>query len=361
MAGKEQSDSKNIKKGTWTWLGGVAAMLLVKGKAILALLKLSKIASPFISMLISIWAYTLIYPWQFAIGFVLLLLIHETGHVIAAKRIGLPVSAPLFVPFMGALITMKKQPLDAKQEAYLAFGGPLLGSLGAAACFALGYVLDSPLLYSLAYIGFLLNLINLLPIHPLDGGRIVTAVSRWLWLVGLIGGLAVIIYMQSVLFFIIWVLFAYDLYGKYVKRRKNSKLNSVTFNFTIPADSLREQGYFIPGPDHRRELPFTTYSNLERQQILEIHWDSLNYSGTAALPVQCLVEKVEVKGVDQLETYNGFQLKARCEVHFKLYENDKYYDVPAGTRWRYGVAYFALASILGGMIYLVHVVGNINV
>lgn len=77
--------------------------------------------------------------------------------------------------------------------------------------------MDSPLLYSLAYIGLLLNLINLLPIHPLDGGRIATAVTRWLWLVGLVGGLAIIVYLRSILFFIIWAMFAYDLYNKYVK------------------------------------------------------------------------------------------------------------------------------------------------
>lgn len=147
-------------------------MLLLKGKAIISLLKLGKIAGPLISMMVSIWAYALISPWQFAVGFVALLFVHEIGHVIAAKRIGLPVSAPLFIPFMGALITMKKQPLDAREEAYVAFGGPILGSIGALIVFGAAYYYHSPLLYSLAYIGFFLNLINLLPIHPLDGGEL---------------------------------------------------------------------------------------------------------------------------------------------------------------------------------------------
>lgn len=123
-------------------------------------------------MMVSIWAYALISPWQFAVGFVALMFVHEIGHVIAAKRIGLPVSAPLFIPFMGALITMKRQPLDARQEAYVAFGGPILGSIGAVVVFGAAYYYHSPLLYSLAYVGFLLNLINLLPIHPLDGGEL---------------------------------------------------------------------------------------------------------------------------------------------------------------------------------------------
>lgn len=250
-----QNEQKKNTSTPLKWLGGGAAMLLLKGKAILSLLKIGKIAGPLISMMVSIGAYALIYPWGFAIGIVLLLLVHELGHVIAAKRIGLPVSAPLFIPFLGALITMKKHPLDAKTEAYVAFGGPILGTIGSTAVFGAAYYMDSPLLYSLAYIGFLLNLINLLPIHPLDGGRIATAVTRWLWLVGLVGGLAIIVYLRSILFFIIWAMFAYDLYNKFVKRRNNNRPQSVTKGFLIPVEPLREAGYMIPGAEHRRDLP----------------------------------------------------------------------------------------------------------
>lgn len=335
-------------------------MLLLKGKAILSLLKISKIAGPLISMMISIGAYAMIYPWGFAVGFVLLLLVHELGHVIAAKRIGLPVSAPLFIPFVGALIAMKKQPLDAKTEAYVAFGGPILGTIGAVAVFGAAYYMDSPLLYSLAYIGFLLNLINLLPIHPLDGGRIATAVTRWLWLVGLVGGLAIIIYLRSILFFIIWALFAYDLYNKYVKRRTNNRLQSVTKAFLIPVEPLRDAGYMIPGPEHRRDLPFTTYSDLDRQQYVGVRWEQLDYYGRASLPQQCIIEKVRISQLEQVMLENGLNLKMYCDISFTVFDNDKYYDVPASSRWKYGIAYFVLAGFLAGMMALVHIVGNIN-
>lgn len=176
-------------------------------------------------MAITIGTYAIIYPWGFAVGFVLLLFVHELGHVLAAKRKGLPVSAPLFIPFLGALITMKRQPLDAQTEAYVAMGGPLLGTVGAMAVYAGAYATDSPLLYALSYVGFFLNLINLLPIHPLDGGRISTAVTRWLWLVGLLGGIVVVVYLKSFLFFLIWAFFAYDLYKNMlnaIKRRLRS-------------------------------------------------------------------------------------------------------------------------------------------
>lgn len=356
----EKKQNKN-KSGAMGWIGGGAAMLLLKGKAILSLLKLGKIAAPLISMLVSIWAYALISPWEFAVGFVALLFIHEIGHVIAAKRIGLPVSAPLFIPFMGALITMKKQPLDAREEAYVAFGGPILGSIGAAAVFGAAYYYHSPLLYSLAYIGFFINLINLLPIHPLDGGRIATAVTRWLWLVGLIGGLFVIIYLKSVLFGIIWLLFAYDMYKKYISRRTKSKVNTVLKSFLIPIGDLQAQGYLIPGPEHKRDLPFTTFSDLNRQQYIGVRWDNLDYYGTASMPVQSIIHKVRVVQLDQLYVDTELQMKMQCEVSFTIFDNDKYYDVPAASRWRYGIAYAVLAGAIGGMMYLVHVVGNVNV
>lgn len=354
-----QNEQKKDNATLLKWLGGGAAFLLVKGKGILSILKLSKIAGPLISMMVSIWAYALIYPWGFSIGFVLLLLVHEMGHVIAAKQKGLPVSAPLFIPFMGALISMKKYPLDAKTEAYIAFGGPILGTLGAVGVFGAAYYMDSPLLYSLAYVGFFLNLINLLPIHPLDGGRIATAVTRWLWLVGLIGGLAVIIYLGSILFMIIWALFAYDMFNKFIRRRKKEGFHSLSRGFLIPVEQLQEEGYLIPGPDHRRDLPFSTYSHLDHQQFVTTQWEGLKFEGTIPLPMQAIIHKVRVTNLEKVVLENGLHLKMQCEVQFTIFENDKYYDVPVRTRWQYGISYLLLAGFLSGMMYLVHVVGNV--
>jgi Zn-dependent protease len=136
------------------------------------------------TMLISIWAYALFFGWPFAVGFVLLMFVHECGHLIVAKKFGLPVSAPVFIPFMGAFILLKDQPSNAWMEACVGIGGPILGSLGALACNSLGEIFNMPLLIALASTGYLLNLFNLMPVGFLDGGRIVTALSRWLWLPG---------------------------------------------------------------------------------------------------------------------------------------------------------------------------------
>ena len=138
------------------------------------------------SMLVSIGAYALLWGWQFAIGFVVLLLVHELGHVFEAKRQGLPVSAPMFIPFLGALIVLKELPDNAWNEAKVAIAGPIVGGLGAAAVWGLGEAIDSDLLVALAFTGFFLNLFNLAPISPLDGGRIVAAIHPALWVVGLL-------------------------------------------------------------------------------------------------------------------------------------------------------------------------------
>jgi Zn-dependent protease len=155
------------------------------------------------SMLISIAAYALLWGWQFAIGFVVLLLVHELGHVLEAKRQGLPVTAPMFIPFLGALILLKELPDNAWNEAKVAIAGPILGGLGAAAVWGLGEYLDSDLLVALAFTGFFLNLFNLAPVSPLDGGRIVAAIHPALWLVGLVLLLGVTILAPNPIMFLI--------------------------------------------------------------------------------------------------------------------------------------------------------------
>src|ERR1700680_1082240 len=136
------------------------------------------------TMILSIGVYALVFGWQFAVGFVLLLFVHECGHLIVARKFGRPVSAPVFIPFMGAFILLKDQPRNAWMEACVGIGGPMLGSLGALACNSLGEIFYMPFMIALASTGYFLNLFNLMPVGFLDGGRIVTALSRWLWLPG---------------------------------------------------------------------------------------------------------------------------------------------------------------------------------
>ncbi|MDP1984157.1 MAG: site-2 protease family protein [Sulfuritalea sp.] len=137
------------------------------------------------TMLLSIFTYAIVYGWWYAVGFVGLLFTHEMGHFLAARQRGLNVGAPMFIPFVGAWIALKDQPLDAETEAYIGIAGPMLGSAAAFVCYLLARDSGSSLLLALAYAGFVLNLFNLIPITPLDGGRIVSVVSPRIWLLGI--------------------------------------------------------------------------------------------------------------------------------------------------------------------------------
>ena len=138
------------------------------------------------TMILSIGVYAMVFGWKFALGFVLLIFVHECGHLLVAQRFGLKVSAPVFIPFMGAFILLKDQPRNAWMEACVGIGGPILGGLGALLCNSIGEMFDSPIFLALASVGYFLNLFNLMPVGFLDGGRIATALSRWLWLPGLL-------------------------------------------------------------------------------------------------------------------------------------------------------------------------------
>jgi Zn-dependent protease len=135
-------------------------------------------------MLISVFAYSFVFGWRYAAGFVLLIFVHEMGHYIAAKKRGLNVGVPTFIPFVGAWIQLKEQPMDVETEAYIAMAGPVVGTFAAMGCYYAAHVSSSPLLRALAYGGFMLNLFNLIPLSPLDGGRITSIISPKTWWIG---------------------------------------------------------------------------------------------------------------------------------------------------------------------------------
>jgi Zn-dependent protease len=165
----------------------IAFKFAAKLKAVLLLLPKLKLLTTSGSMLVSIGAYSLIWGWKFAVGFVLLLFVHEMGHVIQLRREGIKASAPVFIPFLGALVWAKSLGDNALAEARVGLAGPILGSIGAAVCIPIAEATGNEFWRALAFTGFFLNLFNLLPVVPLDGGRAMAAMSPWMWFVGLLG------------------------------------------------------------------------------------------------------------------------------------------------------------------------------
>jgi Zn-dependent protease len=190
-------------------------LLLLKFGGILLKLKVFTTGA---SMLVSVAAYAWIWGLPFAIGFVFLIFVHELGHVLELRRQGVPASAPLFIPFMGAVIGMKELPDDAWKEARVALAGPILGSVGAAACWIVGEATGSDLLVALAFVGFLLNLFNLIPITPLDGGRAAAALHPALWFVGLLMMVGLVVVRPNPILLIIVVLGGLDLWRRWRER-----------------------------------------------------------------------------------------------------------------------------------------------
>jgi Zn-dependent protease len=224
---KERRQSR-LKK-----LGGLLialALLASKAKGLLLALAKIKAVTTLGTMFISIAAYALAFGWPFAVGFVLLLLVHEMGHVIQLRREGVEASAPIFIPFLGAVIAAKSLGEDATAEARVGLAGPILGTIGTLIPLAVWLATGSDLWRALAYVGFFINLINLLPVLPLDGGRAMAVLGPKVWIAGiLIAVAAAVAFLGPIMLLIILVLGGPELYHRFKNRHseKSREFHSV--------------------------------------------------------------------------------------------------------------------------------------
>ncbi|HVM17322.1 MAG TPA: site-2 protease family protein [Gaiellaceae bacterium] len=197
-------------------------LALWKFKFVLAAIFKLKIFTTAGSMLVSVGAYALLFGWKFGVALVALIFVHEMGHVLELRRQGVPASAPMFIPFVGAFVAMKEMPKDAWREAQVALAGPLVGTLGALALWGAAEAYDSTFLRAMAFVGFLINLFNLLPVVPLDGGRAVAALHPAIWAVGVVG-LALLTWLRpNPILFIVVALGAFELWHRWKARHDPS-------------------------------------------------------------------------------------------------------------------------------------------
>jgi Zn-dependent protease len=203
---------------------GVAILaFLAKIKSILLLLPKIKFLVTAGSMAVSIAAYATIWGFSFAVGIVLLLLVHELGHVIELRRQGIPASAPMFIPFLGAVVASRSLGKNAYIEARVGLAGPILGTIGSAACILIWAVTGHDYWRALGYVGFFLNLFNLLPVVPLDGGRAMAAMSPVLWFAGFFGIVALAFAFPNPIIFLIALLAGLETYRRWEHKRKGDE------------------------------------------------------------------------------------------------------------------------------------------
>jgi Zn-dependent protease len=196
----------------------VLVLLATKLKAILLLLPKVKIFTTSASMLVSIAAYALLWGWQFGVGLVLLLLVHEMGHVIQLRREGIDASAPMFIPFLGAVIAAKSLGDNAAAEARVGLAGPILGTIGTLVPLAIWLATGEEFWQALTYVGFFLNLFNLLPVLPLDGGRAMAALSPWVWFAGYAGLVALTFIFPNPILILILLIGGYESWQRWKRR-----------------------------------------------------------------------------------------------------------------------------------------------
>jgi len=226
--GSNRGRRNGVVAGILAFLGLVLSKLSYVG---LLVLKFKGLWFTVISTGVTALIYAQLFGWAFGVGIVLLILIHESGHVVVARIMGLPVTLPVMIPFLGAFVSMKQQPRSVAQESIMAIGGPVLGSIAAGLCY-LGYLsmptsTTGQLLRALAYFGFLINLFNLIPLTPLDGGRVTSLLSKWFNVAGLLIAAGLLLFEMQVGTTVSPVLFLVLIFGAFAtwQRFRSTALN----------------------------------------------------------------------------------------------------------------------------------------
>ncbi|WJH37037.1 site-2 protease family protein [Paenibacillus sp. CC-CFT747] len=349
----------------------VGAFIVAKFKWVLAFLKFSKFGGTLISMGISLWAYAFLYGWKFAAAVIYLIFVHEMGHVIAARIKGIKTSPAVFLPFVGAFIAMKEQPRDAKTEAFLAYGGPLAGLLSFLPAVALYEWTKEPFWIVVVFTGALINLFNLLPISPLDGGRIVSVLSTRIWFFGLLGLGALLVYSPDPMIFLIFLLGLFSWWGRgkeatrqeilaYEQKKLREFLDDLetwpTLSTTYEKKvQLQAAAQASPGPaagGRRWSIPLLDdgkkiaaakaeidrrYASAAYELLLKWEWAPVQYEdGDLDRPVpSTMLAEASRSAAERL-----------TQVEEELARLSTYYKSPASTKWKVLIAYLALAVVL---------------
>jgi Zn-dependent protease len=207
----------------------VGALLLKFGKVALLFLTKAKFLATSGSMLVSVAAYALIWGWKFAVGFVALLFVHEMGHYIQLRREGVKPSGMLFIPFLGAAVGARSLGGSALAEARVGLAGPILGTIGCLVPAGIYLATGEEFWKALAFTGFFLNLFNLVPVVPLDGGRAMAAMAPWMWFVGFGAMVALLFIAPNPILILIVLLGGFETYRRWKQRKSGEEGNAAYY------------------------------------------------------------------------------------------------------------------------------------
>lgn len=346
----------------------IGAFLAANFKWLIALLKFSKFGTTLISMVVSLGAYAAIYGWKFAVAIVYLIFVHEMGHLIAAKQKGIKTSPAVFIPFVGALISMKEQPRDAATESYLAYGGPFAGLLSFLPAFPLYWWTQNPFWALLIFLGATINLFNLIPVSPLDGGRIIAVLSTKIWFIGLCILGAYLFFSPDPLLFLIFLLGLFSWWSRmresyqhrvlsYEKQELRALIRDVQSWSTLYslADKRAElQFQFLSSPNHRRRffIPFIEddkrFAMDKRRidrQLAQMRWEL--FTQWERMPVLFMDGNPLDPMPSPLLTETIHQAEERiAQIDQQLHRLGTYYESSASTKWKVLLAYLALLGVL---------------
>jgi Zn-dependent protease len=277
---KDKSNKKTILSSL-----GILGVILLKGKVYLlaawkalALFKLGWVISP----LITIGVYTMLFGLPYAIAVFLLLLTHEMGHWIWMKALGLKPRAPVFIPGIGAYVAMTKMPPDQATHAWVALAGPLIGGVTSGALFWFGVVYHNNWLMAAGNTGFFLNLFQLVPAKPFDGGFIIQAIYKWLLIPGTVALFVLTFLFHSILLFIISIISFISLLGQ-INRARASKAEANSadqpYSYVIEKSTASfeksENSPLLPSPEVISNIDNQKLATLEQRILIAIAYFSL--------------------------------------------------------------------------------------
>lgn len=318
----------NKKKTLWASIGAITILIISKLKWIFVFLKFFKLTTV-ITLLASLLAYGLTYGWLFGIALIYILMIHEMGHVWAMKRLNIPTNATLFIPFIGALARGKKQAKNAYDDAYISYMGPAFGFLSVIPAILLYILTETEFWMVIVLIGSVVNLFNLIPITPFDGGHIVKIINFKIVMVGFVFALSAMFFTDSYTFiFFVFLGLIYAIVF-YLERRNLSdkirKLNELNeFNQSIQSAEANKES-IVEMLEQKRE----NFSSL-----FEIPFDE-------AIKV---MKKEESENLQEevVEIFNKYIIEKR--IYFDYLES--FSTITKREKWKITLVYIALILLL---------------